>query len=143
MSQVQEDTFAPAAGRTVLIVEDTGLCSTILEIAVMQIQGLNVRVVPSAEEARAVIDGDHGVCALVTDLHLPEASGLDLIRWVRSHESSHALPIVVISGDSDPDTPRNTLKIGADAYFAKPFSPAAVRQRLEDLIHAKEDASHL
>jgi DNA-binding response OmpR family regulator len=126
--------------RTVLVVEDTAPCATTLEIALAQIEGLDVRVVSSAEDARRILDADADVCALVTDVHLPEASGLDLIRWVRSRHASARLPIVVISGDTDPDTPATILKLGADAFFAKPFSPSEVRHKLEDLIDAKPPA---
>jgi DNA-binding response OmpR family regulator len=121
--------------RTVLVVEDTVLCATILEIALTQITGLSVRVVGSANEARHVLDAER-VCAVVTDVHLPDASGFDLIRWVRSRHSSARLPILVISGDTDPDTNAVVLKLGANAYFVKPFSPSEVRQKLEDLIDA-------
>ncbi len=120
--------------RTVLVVEDTILCATILEIALTQIAGLAVCVVASAKEARRVLDADVQVCALVTDVNLPDASGFDLIRWVRSRDSSAHLPILVISGDTDPETNTMVLNLGADAYFAKPFSPSQVRQKLEDLI---------
>jgi len=124
------------SARTVLIVEDTSPCATILEIALTQITGLTVCVVGSAKEARTMLDRNLQVCAVVTDVHLPDASGFDLIRWVRARASSARLPIVVISGDTNPDTNNLVLKLGADAYFAKPFSPSEVRQKLEDLIDA-------
>lgn len=125
--------------RTVLVVEDAGSCATTLEIALGRMQGTSVLVVSSAEEARGVLEGNDLVCALVTDLNLPEASGLELIGWVRSRGGLARLPVVVISGDSDPGVPAAILSAGADAFFAKPFSPAAVRQKVEDLIHAESD----
>ena len=124
--------------RTILVVEDTGACATTLEIALGQINGLDIQIVSTAEEAQACLDnGGARICAIVTDVHLPRDSGLDLIRWVRSRESSARLPIIVISGDSDPETPAATLQLGANAYFAKPFSPSEVRHKLEDLIDAE------
>ena len=129
--------------RTVLIVEDARLCATTLEIALAKIIGVGIRVAVSAEEARILLDADANVCAVVTDVHLPDASGLDLIRWMRSRASLARLPIVVISGDSDPETNTAVLRLGADAYFAKPFSPSVVRNKLEDLINAATDASPL
>ena len=120
--------------RTVLVVEDTSPCATLLEIALTQITGLAVCVVGSAKEARTMLDRDLQVCAVVTDVHLPDDSGFDLIRWVRARASSARLPIVVISGDTNPETNTLVLKLGANAYFPKPFSPSEVRQKLEDLI---------
>jgi DNA-binding response OmpR family regulator len=119
---------------TILIVEDTAACATTLEIALGQIGGATVHVVSSVTEARSVLRRDDQVCALITDIHLPDASGLDLVKWVRSRPSAVRLPIVVISGDSDPDTPVASLRLGADAFFAKPFSPSVVRQKVEELI---------
>jgi DNA-binding response OmpR family regulator len=107
-----------------------------LEIALSQISGLAVRIVGSAREAKSVLNDGVHVCAVVTDVHLPDASGIDLIQWMRSRASLAGMPILVISGDSDPDTNKNVLNLGANAYFSKPFSPSEVRQKLEDLIDA-------
>ena len=38
--------------------------------------------------------------------------------------------------DTDPETPARALGLGANAYFAKPYSPSAMRKKLEELIHA-------
>ena len=43
------------------------------------------------------------------------------------------LPVIVISGDCEPETPRRAQALGA-AYFSKPYSPGAVRQALEQLL---------
>jgi DNA-binding response OmpR family regulator len=118
----------------ILIVEDAAACATTLEIALGQISGAAVHVVSSAGEARSILGKDSEICALVTDIQLPDASGLDLVRWVRSRPGAARLPIVVISGDSDPDTPATSLGLGADAFFPKPFSPSVVRQKVEELI---------
>ena len=128
-----------AGRKMVVVVEDVGSCATTLEIALGRIHHLDIRVVHSAEAARAVINSDGAVCAVVTDLHLPQSSGQELIRWIRSRRESVHLPIIVVSGDSDPDTPSKTLLLGANAFFPKPFSPSEVRRRLEDLINAEQN----
>ncbi|MBZ5609612.1 MAG: response regulator [Acidobacteriia bacterium] len=119
--------------RNVLIVEDAEICSDTLEIALMKVPNLAVRSVGSAEEALQWLAAND-VSALVTDLHLPSMDGLALIQAVRSRRSS--LPIVVISGDSDPRIQAHIAGLGASAYFCKPYSPAAVLLKLEELIGA-------
>jgi two-component system, chemotaxis family, chemotaxis protein CheY len=121
--------------RTVLIVEDTDLCRESLEVAFTRVPNLEVRSVTTAEEALRYL-GDADICALVTDLHLPSMSGFDLIEAVRSRPRLPALPILVISGDSDPRTPSRLAGLGVSAYFPKPYSPAEVRSKLEQLIDA-------
>ena len=120
--------------RTVLIVEDTQPCRDTLEVALMRVPGLAVRSVGTAEEALQQLAADE-VCALITDLHLPQMDGLELIRTVRSRPRSARLPILVISGDNDPRTLALLAGLGADAYFSKPYSPAEVRQKLELLLN--------
>jgi two-component system, chemotaxis family, chemotaxis protein CheY len=120
--------------RTVLVVEDTDIGQDALELALTRLPDVVVHMVKTAEEALALL-GDN-ICALVTDLNLPCMDGFELIETVRSHPARRALPIMVISGNSDPDTPSRLVALGANAYFPKPFSPAEVRSRLEQLIHA-------
>jgi len=123
--------------RTVLIVEDTDYCRDTLEVALAQMPGVGVLVVSTAEEALHCLRNLTGdICAVITDLHLPQMNGFELIEAVRSHPGRGALPILVISGDTDPQTPSRLEALGADAYFRKPFSPIAVRNRLEQLIYA-------
>jgi len=68
---------------------------------------------------------------------LPEMDGFELIEAVRARLGS--LPIVVISGDSDPRIPAHVAGLGANAYFAKPYSPAAVLTKIEELIGASAE----
>jgi DNA-binding response OmpR family regulator len=119
--------------RNVLIVEDAEICSETLELALMKVPDLAVRSVGTAEEALQWLAAND-VSALVTDLHLPSMDGFALIEAVRSRRAS--IPIVVISGDSDPRIPAHVVGLGANAYFSKPFSPAEVLMKLEELIGA-------
>ena len=117
----------------ILIVEDAEICRDALEVALMKAPNLRVRSVTTAEEALQWLAAND-VSALVTDLRLPSMDGFALIEEVRARRRS--LPIVVISGDSDPKIPAQVADLGANAYFAKPYSPAAVLNKLEELIGA-------
>ena len=127
---------ADSPNRTVLIVEDAESCATTLEIALLAIPHVNVRVAPTARQALDLLAKGAGICAVVTDLNLPSMDGFELIERVRSDRRTARLPIVVISGDSDPRTPERIYRLGADAFFGKPYSPAQVRQKLEQLLDA-------
>jgi CheY-like chemotaxis protein len=61
--------------------------------------------------------------------------GFELIRFVRSHRQHLKTPIIVVTADTDPETPERASRLGANAIFAKPFSPRAVRRALEDLLY--------
>lgn len=123
--------------RTVLIVEDAETCSSMLEIALARIPGIELKLVGSGEEALAFLR-NREICALITDIHLPRMNGFELIENVRGQDGYANLPILAISGDSDPRTPERLRLLGATAFFSKPYSPAQVREKLEKFIHASQ-----
>ena len=105
-----------------------------LDIALQSLPGVAVQSARSAEAAWEMLARDN-ISAVITDVHLPLMSGLDLISRIRQEPKWKALPIVVVSADADPAAPRTALESGANAYFAKPFSPGAVRKKLKELMH--------
>ena len=127
-----------STNKTVLIVDDTEEGGAAIEQACTELPGFDTRVVSSALEAvRLLDDGDHSICAVVTDIRMPRMDGFELIEFIRAHLRHAAMPIIVVTADTDPRTPRRASRLGASAYFAKPFSPRAIRRTLEELIHAK------
>jgi len=108
-------------------------CRDTLEVALMKLPDLSVRSVASAEEALESLAGGE-ICAMIVDLHLPRMDGFELIEAIRAQPRDSPLPIVVVSGDSDPETPARLAGLGANAYFPKPYSPSQVRRKLEELI---------
>lgn len=126
--------------RTVLIVEDSDTSADTLEIALLSLPDVSVAHAASGRKAWQLIQNE-GVAAIVTDLHMPHMDGFELIERVRAAGGAARVPIIVISGDSDPGTPERVRRLGADAYFAKPYSPAAVRETLERLLHENSSPS--
>ena len=125
----------------VLIVEDSDDCSETLELAFLTLKDVRLIIVRSAEEALEHF-ATNSVAALVTDIHLPGMDGLHLLAAVRALRLGTSVPAIVISGDSDPGTPARVLAAGADAFFSKPYSPAAVRRKLEELLAASGRNGH-
>lgn len=121
--------------KLVLIVEDSETCAETLLIALESLPGIEARVIRNPRAAIAAMhDPGNDVAALVTDLNLGDATGFDLIRKLRDEPRFARLPILLISGDSDPLLPERALAEGANAFFPKPYSPSAVRRTLEELI---------
>ncbi len=123
---------------TVVIVEDAATCATTLEMAFLAIPGLTVRVMAGAQEALRLLESAGAqVSAVVTDLNMPRMDGFELIARIRADPRHKSLPVIVVSGDTDPRTPERLAGIGVDAFFPKPYSPAQVRLKLEQLLDAK------
>lgn len=122
---------------TILIVDDTGSCVATLEIALADLPGMQIASVSSGWEALERIKAKT-ISAVVTDIRMPAMDGFELIRLIRSDNANAAIPIIVVTGDTDPETPQQTSRLGANAFFSKPFSPAAVRKTMEKLLYGSE-----
>lgn len=132
---------AGAPPRTILIVDDSEGCVTSLEIAIGAIPGIRVALASSGAEAiRSLQREGKAISAVVTDIRMPGLDGFALIRYIREDRNHNSIPIIVVSGDTDPETPTRTSQMGANAFFAKPYSPLAVRNTLERLLYAAEEA---
>jgi CheY-like chemotaxis protein len=119
----------------VLVVEDSENSAATLEIALLGIPGVAVLLTTSGVEAMRILEsGEAHVQVIVTDLNMPVMDGFELIRRVRADQRLAGLPIVVVSGDTDPATPSRIAAMGVNAFFPKPFSPAQVRRKLEQLL---------
>ena len=121
--------------RLVLVVEDSSDCAETLLIALEALPNTEVRIFLDARMVwRMIEENPSRLSAVITDLHLLQSDGLELIRGVRADTRFAHVPIVLISGDSDPRIPEIAFASGASAWFPKPYSPAAVRRKLEELL---------
>jgi two-component system, chemotaxis family, chemotaxis protein CheY len=121
----------------VLIVEDSENSAATLEIAFLGIPGISVRMASSGLEALRILNGDGpGIRAIVTDLNMPRMDGFELIRRIRQNRKLYATPIIVVSADTDPNTPDRIAQLGVSAFFTKPYSPSQVRRKLEQILNA-------
>lgn len=80
--------------------------------------------------------------AMLLDLVLPDASGLDVLREIRRSDAAaplfdSTLPIIVVSGRSAPDERVRGLSEGADDYLSKPFSYSELLVRLRNLLERR------
>ncbi|WP_454830763.1 ATP-binding protein [Pseudoxanthomonas wuyuanensis] len=70
--------------------------------------------------------------AVICDLHMPDVSGLDLLKQLRVMEAGggRRTPVLILSADVTPEAIRNCEKAGARAFMAKPV----VASRLLDVL---------
>ena len=62
--------------------------------------------------------------AILLDLNMPGGSGADSIRGIRNAPGLAEVPLIVVSGSSDPAASAECLRLGATAYLSKPVEPA-------------------
>jgi len=129
-----------AEERLILLVEDRVSSAAALEMVVGAIPAVCVRTFSNGLVAWRFLESGEGenVRAVLTDLDMPQLSGLELIQRMRSSVAHRATPVIVISGTTESTAPARALEAGANAFFAKPWSPGRVRATLEQLLYERD-----
>ena len=105
------------AGRRILVVDDEPQITRVLRTTLSS-HGYEIRVANDAEAALDVVS-DWPPELIITDLSMPNMSGTDLTRKVRSKSD---VPIIVLSVRGEERSKIEALDAGADDYVMKPFN---------------------
>jgi two-component system chemotaxis response regulator CheY len=60
---------------------------------------------------------------VITDLHMPEMDGIQLIKEIRSIEQYKYIPIIMLTTESQEDRKQEGKASGATGWIVKPFLP--------------------
>ena len=74
--------------------------------------------------------------AILLDLRMPNYSGFELCRTLKSMTSTQLIPIIIVSGEAGATTKLFCKELGATAYFEKPVDLAALRATLERAVRS-------
>ncbi len=106
----------------VLLVDDNVNFSEILRTILLSVGVTGVSAVHDLDSAKAVIS-HQPLDILVSDWHVGEESGLDLVKWVRRGPPDQArLPVLILSGHERMTNRDLALMAGADEFMEKPIS---------------------
>lgn len=73
---------------------------------------------------------------IILDLMMPDIDGLQMLRRIREHKRFAAIPIIILSAKADPETIREGLASGADAYVTKPYIANSLIDRVRLLLES-------
>ena len=110
----------------ILIVEDEFSISNFMK-TVLEGDGYTVEVATCAAQARAALEKME-FSAMLLDLGLPDADGLELLRELRQR---YGLPVIVVSARTEESEKVAALDSGADDYITKPFSMRELMARVK------------
>ncbi|MDA8141799.1 MAG: PAS domain S-box protein [Desulfobacteraceae bacterium] len=101
----------------ILIVDDETPIAALLN-KMLAVEGFRCELAADAAQARKLL-ADRAFDLLISDIHMPGESGLDLARFVKTQYPQTA--IVIISVIDDPQTAKTLIKAGIHGYIVKPF----------------------
>lgn len=114
----------------VLIVDDEPEVSSVIA-AILRREGYDSATAPSAEAALKAVDSRPPDLILL-DVVLPGMNGFEFLRALRRRSE---VPVIFLTGKDDELDKVSGLRMGADDYVAKPFSPKELMARVAAVLH--------
>jgi putative two-component system response regulator len=90
---------------------------------ILEPRGFETVLVPDIDQALAAVAAG-GVELVLCDVMMPGGSGINFLQRLRDVDAH--VPVVMVSGMSDPEFADMALSLGADGYVTKPFDPNQV-----------------
>ena len=121
------DDYLVMDGR-VLVIDDHELNLKLLE-RLLELQGREVRAADSLAAAERAL-AEEEPAMIVLDLNLPDGSGLELTRKLKSNPQTASIPIVACTAAVMQSDEQRAFEAGCDAFVAKPID----LQRFSEVI---------
>ncbi|RIK64847.1 MAG: sigma-54-dependent Fis family transcriptional regulator [Planctomycetota bacterium] len=109
---------ASAQPQTILVVDDSAATLEVIQRNLAS-RGYVALTAPGVAEGIRILDTNR-VDLVITDLKMPGASGLELVRHVRQNHRDTG--VIMITGYASIDSAVSAVQEGADNYLAKPFT---------------------
>jgi chemotaxis signal transduction protein/CheY-like chemotaxis protein/ABC-type nitrate/sulfonate/bicarbonate transport system substrate-binding protein len=120
------------ANMKILVVEDS---SSMRRMELKILNQLGYTQILEAVDGRQAIERfefHQDIQMVISDWHMPNMDGLELLRWLRAHESFAKVPFIMATGQGDKKHVLEATENGASGVVAKPFSP----DELKNTIHS-------
>jgi two-component system chemotaxis response regulator CheY len=119
--------------RTILVVDDSPTMRRMVMAALRELRDV------AFDEAATGLEAIERIALappdlVMLDLNMPDLHGLEVLRFVRSHERFRDLPVVVLTTRGDDESREQALREGATRYLTKPFAPATLEPEIRALL---------
>jgi len=118
---------------TILLVDDSPTIRRMVRTALGSLADVSFAEAGSGLQAIETL-AVQSVQAVVLDLNMPDMHGLDVLKFLRSHQRYRELPVMILTTRGDESSRDAALQAGASGYMTKPFSPAALVSSVRELL---------
>jgi putative two-component system response regulator len=120
----------------ILIVDDEPLNIDVVQ-GYLQMDGYqNIQFTAHAIEALPLI-GTFSPDLVLLDIHMPDISGLEILKAIRADHQYSAIPVVILTASSTNETKLAVLECGATDLLSKPVHQAELMARIRNVLTVK------
>jgi len=120
--------------KTILVVDDFAsirdfVCET------LQRRGYETLGASNGTHAYQLLAGTPDVNLVLTDYNMPDCTGFELLKKIKSNPSMASVPVVFLTTESNPDKMRAAKEAGLSAWIKKPYRAETFFAQIENAIN--------
>ena len=124
-----------AAAIKVMIVDDQASMRAMIRQALQSLGFKDLRDKAGAADALAALREDR-VHLIISDYNMPDMDGLQFLETVRKDPVLGKTVFIMLTGSADREIVQKAAALGVNNYVVKPFSPAALKEKIERVFGA-------
>lgn len=117
----------------ILIIDDNKYISFTLT-EVIQDYGFKSITAKTCEEALKYIESGGNPPLIILDKKLPDGDGINLLRLLKQKQEYKGIPVIMLTAYADELSSLEAIKIGAHAFFCKPFNNEEIMKTIEKVL---------
>lgn len=125
----------PSETPTILMVDDE---PTTLEVMEMFLRGAGYERIVRTSDSRKVLElmEETQPDLLLLNLMMPHMDGVEVLKAVRARDDLSNVPILIVTGSSDPAVKQRAVDHGATDFLGKPIDPSELALRVRNTLTA-------
>jgi DNA-binding response OmpR family regulator len=123
------------SGARILVVDDEALLREILRRQLTEL-GHEVLLANNGRMALEIAERERPD-VVVSDINMPEVSGIDLLRLLKKSDTTREIPVIVVSAQDDVNVVAECIDLGAEDHITKPFHRQILQARVRASLERK------
>jgi two-component system, chemotaxis family, chemotaxis protein CheY len=120
-------------GLTVLIVDDFVTIRRVIRNILSPCEFAEFIEAGDGKEAISVLRTKK-VDLIISDWNMPNMSGLDFLKWVRSNSATENIPFLMVTAEAEKAQIIEAVKAKVSNYIVKPFTPETLLEKVERIL---------
>jgi two-component system chemotaxis response regulator CheY len=116
-----------------LVVDDFSTMRRIVRNLLKELGFTNVQEAEDGVDALQKL-GDGNFDFVVSDWNMPNMTGIELLRKIRSEPALKHLPVLMVTAEAKRDNIIEAAQAGASGYIVKPFTAATLDEKLKKIF---------
>ena len=126
----------------ILVVDDFATMRKIIRTVLKDLGFSNVEEVSDGSEAISFLksrgaDPITGYKLILCDWNMPDITGIDVVRFVKSQEELKDIPIIMVTSEAQKEHIIEALQAGVNNYIVKPFTGEILMGKIEEVFKDK------